>query len=177
MCKKEKYEKHRNVLVFFFAFAMLVILNSQKLSLRTNGIFVGFFILFLLFKLFNLGFYCSLGLTNFFVLELPVSTKHRQEDHKYDRDRRYSLDAERRVKDLIYAKREQIASKSCRADNLNGLAKQENEYYRNANRKERYDHIISCESYYALGKQLTAHEDHVRRISKGYYVQHEIKRL
>ena len=28
MCKKEKYEKHRNVLVFFFAFAMLVILNS-----------------------------------------------------------------------------------------------------------------------------------------------------
>ena len=34
MCKKEKYEKHRNVLVFFFAFAMLVVLNSQKLSLR-----------------------------------------------------------------------------------------------------------------------------------------------
>ena len=25
MCKKEKYEKHRNVLVSFFAFAMLVI--------------------------------------------------------------------------------------------------------------------------------------------------------
>ena len=38
MCKKEKYEKHRNVLVSFFAFAMLVVLNSQKLSLRTNGI-------------------------------------------------------------------------------------------------------------------------------------------
>ena len=46
MYKKEKYEKHRNVLVFFFAFAMLVILNSQKLSLRTNGIgFRAFFIL------------------------------------------------------------------------------------------------------------------------------------
>ena len=37
MCKKEKYEKHRNVLVFFFASAMLVILNSQKLSLRTSS--------------------------------------------------------------------------------------------------------------------------------------------
>ena len=44
MCKKEKYEKHRNVLVFFLAFAMLVILNSQKLSLRTNGIAVGIFV-------------------------------------------------------------------------------------------------------------------------------------
>ena len=37
MCKKEKYEKHRNVLVSFFASAMLVILNSQKLSLRTSS--------------------------------------------------------------------------------------------------------------------------------------------
>ena len=38
MCKKEKYEKHRNVLVSFFASAMLVILNSQKLSLRSHRI-------------------------------------------------------------------------------------------------------------------------------------------
>ena len=38
MCKKEKYEKHRNVLVFFFAFAMLVVLNSKKLSLRSHRI-------------------------------------------------------------------------------------------------------------------------------------------
>ena len=37
MCKKEKYEKHRNILVSFFASAMLVILNSQKLSLRTSS--------------------------------------------------------------------------------------------------------------------------------------------
>ena len=36
--QKEKYEKHRNVLVFFFAFAMLVVLNSQKLSLRELNI-------------------------------------------------------------------------------------------------------------------------------------------
>ena len=46
MCKKEKYEKHRNVLVFFFAFAMLVVLNSQKLSLRELSIVVLFFGLF-----------------------------------------------------------------------------------------------------------------------------------
>ena len=38
MCKKEKYEKHRNVLVSFFASAMLVILNSQKLSLTVRSI-------------------------------------------------------------------------------------------------------------------------------------------
>ena len=50
MCKKEKYEKHRNVLVSFFAFAMLVVLNSQKLSLRTNGIGRGCFFLFALYK-------------------------------------------------------------------------------------------------------------------------------
>jgi len=43
MCKKEKYEKHRNVLVSFFASAMLVILNSQKLSLRTSSRIVGAF--------------------------------------------------------------------------------------------------------------------------------------
>ena len=43
MCKKEKYEKHRNVLVFFFAFAMLVDLNSQKLSLREPSILRGSF--------------------------------------------------------------------------------------------------------------------------------------
>ena len=44
MCKKEKYEKHRNVLVFFFASAMLVILNSQKLSLRTSSRNLSFFV-------------------------------------------------------------------------------------------------------------------------------------
>lgn len=44
MCKKEKYEKHRNVLVSFFAFAMLVIPNFQKLSLGTRSILSrGFF--------------------------------------------------------------------------------------------------------------------------------------
>ena len=43
MCKKEKYEKHRNVLVSFFAFAMLVIPNFQKLSLGTRSIFIGAF--------------------------------------------------------------------------------------------------------------------------------------
>jgi len=43
MCKKEKYEKHRDVLVFFFAFAMLVVLNSQKLSLRELSIVAAFF--------------------------------------------------------------------------------------------------------------------------------------
>ena len=43
--QKEKYEKHRNVLVSFFAFAMLVVLNSQKLSLRMNGIFRVAFVL------------------------------------------------------------------------------------------------------------------------------------
>ena len=47
MCKKEKYEKHRNVLVFFFASAMLVILNSQKLSLRTSSRNVGLFVMVL----------------------------------------------------------------------------------------------------------------------------------
>ena len=50
MCKKEKYEKHRNVLVFFFALAMLVFLNSQKLSLRELSIM---FSLFLLDQLFG----------------------------------------------------------------------------------------------------------------------------
>ena len=44
MCKKEKYEKHRNVLVFFFPFAMLVIPNFQKLSLGTRSIFLGAFL-------------------------------------------------------------------------------------------------------------------------------------
>ena len=38
MCKKERYEKHRNVFVSFFAFAMLVIPNYQKLSLGTRSI-------------------------------------------------------------------------------------------------------------------------------------------
>ena len=70
MCKKEKYEKHRNVLVFFFAFAMLVILNSQKLSLRELSILDGF-IKFLLVKLLyhismnfstDLAFLCLLRL-------------------------------------------------------------------------------------------------------------------
>ncbi len=45
MCKKERYEKHRNVLVSFFAFAMLVIPNFQKLSLGTRRIALGFFII------------------------------------------------------------------------------------------------------------------------------------
>ena len=44
MCKKEKYEKHRNVLVFFFAFAMLVVLNSQKLSLTVRSIGLPLFV-------------------------------------------------------------------------------------------------------------------------------------
>ena len=46
MCKKEKYEKHRNVLVFFFAFAMLVVLNSQKLSLRELSLSACLFVRF-----------------------------------------------------------------------------------------------------------------------------------
>ncbi len=51
MCKKERYEKHRNVLVSFFAFAMLVIPNFQKLSLGTRRIFGGkFLFLFIKFK-------------------------------------------------------------------------------------------------------------------------------
>ena len=44
MCKKEKYEKHLNVLVFFFAFAMLVIPIFQKLSLGTRSIRGGYFL-------------------------------------------------------------------------------------------------------------------------------------
>jgi hypothetical protein len=36
--QKRKIRGHRNVLVFFFAFAMLVVLNSQKLSLRELSI-------------------------------------------------------------------------------------------------------------------------------------------
>ena len=44
MCKKEKYEKHRNVLVSSFALAMLVIPISQKLSLGTRRIIVGVFL-------------------------------------------------------------------------------------------------------------------------------------
>ena len=42
--QKEKYEKHRNVLVFFFTFAMLVIPNFQKLSLGTRSIVLGIFL-------------------------------------------------------------------------------------------------------------------------------------
>ncbi|MBO5315084.1 MAG: hypothetical protein J6B48_01490, partial [Clostridia bacterium] len=52
MCKKEKYEKHRNVLASFFASAMLVILNSQKLSLRTSNRRRDFFLYFYRFCLF-----------------------------------------------------------------------------------------------------------------------------
>lgn len=51
MCKKEKYEKHRNVLVFFFAFAILVLLNSQKLSLKRKGISEVFFIIYVFLEI------------------------------------------------------------------------------------------------------------------------------
>ena len=76
MCKKEKYEKHRNVLVSFFASAMLVILNSQKLSLRTSSRRT---------RIFEAGGRTRTGdllITNQLLYQLSHTSKHKRLYHK-----------------------------------------------------------------------------------------------